>query len=492
MKISTGRSSIYLMLLFLLSFLFCVLSLSYLNSNQLGGDGWARSVSLTFLVWGAGYVILTSFHYKTLYLYSNAFLLCLAIFHLGLTLQMAFGLEVGGWSSGSFSGQLEKAAWLTNIAFFSFGMGLAICTIGLKSKYMQVEAVRQSTRINKATLYWSGVGMLVASGIFLSMSIASYGNIFQYARYEIFRSSADSRGWGLFTMTFPAATALMLFGAKNKKQLLIASVLVSVAVGFFMFIGYRSIALFALLAGTITWVKTGKKIPMLVAVTLLFLATISISISGYLRNTGAYSEIGVEDFKKSYQESSIKDVGSLGQTLGIVAHALSLVPEKFPYRYGGSYFLALRQSIPNIGLNIDSGTGRHAAKQNLQNDSLAIYKIAPSDWMTYEILRDQYDIGQGVGFSGVAEPYINFGIFGVIFIFMSIGFMLGRFDTRLLATNIFYLLFAICFYMQLLPIVRNDFSNFIKPSVFMIIILTIWWLGSASFLGKKFPWRKLN
>lgn len=458
-------------------------------SNNVGDEGWAKGASYAFLLWSFAFVLLSRGHFRTTYLYSNAYLVCLALFHYGLVLQMGFGVQVPGWDTGEFSISLAKSVWLVNIAFASFGMGFGLSTLGLRSRYVDIAVARAKVAENKKAVYWSGLGLLAASAIFMALAIAAYGNIFAYERHEIFRSSSDSRGWGLFTMVFPGAAALLFFGASTRWQSIIGISIAVIAILFFMITGYRSAALFAALAGVITWVKLGRKIPLPIAIGVLFLAAISVSISGYLRTTGAYNELNTQDLRESYEQASVADVARLGQTMGIVAHSMDRVPEEFPYRLGGSYWRYLKATIPNIGFSIDADYGRHAAKLRLSEDKLAIYKLAPSDWMTYEILPHHYDLGQGVGYSGIAEPYINFGVPGVVFFFVLIGWTLGRFDLQRISINIYHILFAVCFFRLLLPTVRNDFSNFTKPSSFCIIILLIWWISSKYVLSKRFPKR---
>ena len=488
-KVTDGRNSIFMVMIFVASLFFCLLSFAFMTSSNVGDEGWAKSASYSFLLWGAVFVLLSRAHYRTTYLYSNAYLLCLALFHYGLVLQMGFGVDVPGWDTGDFSISLAKAVWLVNVAFASFGMGFGLSTLGVRTRYIDVGVARAKIVENKKALYWSGLGMLAASGIFMVMAIAAYGNIFTYERHEIFRSSADSRGWGLFTMVFPGAAALLFFGASNRVQFLVGVTVSTIAVLFFMITGYRSAALFAILAAVITWIKIGRKIPLPIALGILFVAGLSVSISGYLRNTGAYNEIDAQDFKNSYDQASVADVASLGQTVGIVAHSMDRVPEEFPYRWGGSYWRYVKATIPNIGFTIDADTGRYAAKNRLSEDKLAIYKLSPSDWMTYEILPNHYDLGQGVGYSGIAEPYINFGVPGVVFFFAVVGWALGRFDLQRISFNIYHILFAACFFRLLLPTVRNDFSNFTKPTSFCLIILVIWWLCSKYFLNRRLPKR---
>mgnify|MGYP000167293271 FL=1 len=111
--------------------------------------------------------------------------------------------------------------------------------------------------------------------------------------------------------------------------------------------------------------------------------------------------------------------------------------------------------------------------------------MAPSDWLTYRILRDQFDLGQGVGFTGIGEPYLNFGVSGVIAYFLLLGFLLGKLDHKNIAYYPFIYVFCCSMLWPLMQTVRNDMSNFIKPVMFMLIILSLWSVVGAVFLKNK-------
>jgi len=84
--------------------------------------------------------------------------------------------------------------------------------------------------------------------------------------------------------------------------------------------------------------------------------------------------------------------------------------------------------FPNIGGNINSEKSRLARKNQATFDQSELVKMAPADWITYRLNRWKFDNGQGVGFSAVAEPYLNFGTAGVVLFFVFLGFLFGRLD----------------------------------------------------------------
>jgi len=433
------------------------------------------------------YIGCTYLHYKTIYLFSTAYILCLSIFHLGYVFQLAAGSEISsGISVGSFTKLLENAGWHVVLSLAAMGMGIGLSSFSSRKKIVTEAQAEKIKKKAYAIGRWSAIGLLLASLIFFIMAVSSYGNILNYARHDLFRSGADSRGFGVFMMIFPGAVSLLLLTASNKKQMLIGFCFCGFAFLLFMFSGYRSAALFSALTAVIVWVKSGRKLPTWIAVTSIVFVMFAITFSGYLRGMGAYGEIDTKKLSKSYEQSSVTEgVAHLGQTLGLLGHVLKLVPDKDPYRYGGSYLTSIRNSIPNIGFSMNVSSGRQAAKNAAITNKYAISEMAPSDWLTYRILRDQFDLGQGVGFTGIGEPYLNFGVSGVIAYFLLLGFLLGKLDHKNIAYYPFIYVFCCSMLWPLMQTVRNDMSNFIKPVMFMLIILSLWSVVGAVFLKNK-------
>jgi len=434
---------------------------------------WSKSVSYVFLIWAATYFATTYKQYNTLYLLSTAYLLPLALFHLGMTIPHAFGgFQSYGLENPEFGVWLEMSGWYTVLAFSSIGIGLSLT-------FKQTENINTlSNKIDpdyvKNIIFINGIGLLLASAVFFILMIKSYGNILSYSRVDFFRGGADTRGLGVFMMVFPSAVLCIVLGAHKKWQKKFSIILAAFAFFFFMLSGYRSAALFPAIVGVVLWTKTGRKVPVIVAASFLVAVIFMISIVGVLRALGPYNKIDSSAVEQSIESASVEDTfRTMGQTGGLLAHVIKLVPEVDPHRYGMSYLEGLRRSIPNV-LPKMSESGRQKGKEESMYDTEAISNMVPSDWLTYRIARDKFDRGEGVGFSAIAEPYLNFGVAGVVFFFILLGYLFGQAERRSLIYYPYLLLFLCAMYWPLVRTVRNEFSNFLKPAIFILIILIVW------------------
>ena len=253
-----------------------------------------------------------------------------------------------------------------------------------------------------------------------------------------------------------------------------------------MFAGYRSSALFPALVGVALWVKSGRKLPLPVAIGGVVLALTLIAASGYLRTMGKYSELGVNDVSTALSEAKMEDsISEMGASVKALANVLRLVPKTDEYRYGSSYFRAITDSIPNVGFKINTATSREYVIKNKNKDPGVIARMRPADWLTYRIAPWHFRQGYGVGFSAIAEPFLNLGTAGVFFFFVALGYGLGRLDSMPIYQSPYIFIFSVSMLWPLIRTVRNDSANFFKPMIFTLIILSIWWLFSKIFLQKK-------
>lgn len=452
-------------------------SLAAIAGGLEGGSGWAVAVVPTATVITLIHIVTVSLHYRTPYQFQTGYLVCLELFHLSITYLIATGaINVPGWSSGPFSVKLEEACWLVTLALsaFSIGAGMEMMrSMRQRRPTLTLEYVN-TVRHNA---YWLGVGLVLASVVFFAMALMSYGNLLSYTRAEMYSSRLDSRGWGLFTMTFPSAATLMVVAARTRLQMMVAAAVAGVALLIFMLSGYRTFALFPLAIGAIMWRKSGRKIPTAIAVSSVAVALVAISMVGMLRNMGSYEKLSMSDVQKSYEKANVTDsLLSMGQTLGLAAHVLEFVPKEEPYRYGRSYWIAIKGCVPNIGSSVDASEGRQAAKRAVQASKEAVVNMVPSDWMTYKILREQYDQGFGTGFTSVGEAYLNFGALGVFVVFFLHGWFLNNCDRQPIYLSLPRFIFLATMLNGLYKTVRNDFGNFTKPAAFIAIILLVWWM----------------
>jgi oligosaccharide repeat unit polymerase len=291
-------------------------------------------------------------------------------------------------------------------------------------------------------------------------------------------------------MIFPGSVMLYYFSAISKKQKLFGLSFVVFAFLMFMFAGYRSAALFPTLIGVALWVKSGRKLPLPIVAGGVFLVLILIATSGNLRTMGKYSELELSDVSKALDEANIdSSISEMGSSVKALASVLQLVPTTDGYRYGGSYLRAFTDSFPNIGFNINKDASREYAVKQKANDPDAIRRMHPADWLTYRIAPWHFEHGYGVGFSAIAEPFLNFGTAGILFIFIILGYGLGRLDSIPIYQSPYLFVFSASMLWPLIRTVRNDSTNFIKPFVFTFLILLFWWMFSKFFLKKSFKWQ---
>lgn len=452
---------------------FCLVQVSGATGSS---ESWPVLVMASSLSWIIVYLTATYSYYRTLYLFGNAYIIALFMFHLGLIYQVALGaVEASQWTSGAMAEWVEAAAWYVVLALCSLGIGVACSILFKRDRASTSNSVSLQRNRTMAFLLSHSKGLGLACICFLIMTILSYGNIFAYSRAELFNLQTDTRGFGVLMMVLPGAVTLFVLAAQTATQKLIAY-----SLGIFVFLvimlsGYRSAALFPALVGTVLWVKSGRRIPAVVAVSGVLFVLMAISVVGVFRQMGSYDSLNAEKLQTSFDNASLdSSITEMGQSVGVLANVIKLVPAVDNHTYGNSYWLAFKEMFPNIGGNINSEKSRLARKNQATFDQSELVKMAPADWITYRLNRWKFDNGQGVGFSAVAEPYLNFGTAGVVLFFVFLGFLFGRLDMLNLVAHPYIFLMTATIFWPFIRTVRNDFGNFSKPAGFILIIILIW------------------
>jgi hypothetical protein len=118
--------------------------------------------------------------------------------------------------------------------------------------------------------------------------------------------------------------------------------------------------------------------------------------------------------------------------------------------------------MPNLGLTRASGEWSSARE------------LSPSDWITFTVAPWTHAAYGGLGYSAVAEPWLNFGIAGVAGVFVLLGFLVGRLDVALASrpTRRVAALAAVLL-MPLFLTVRNDAENFVRPAVWGLVLVEL-------------------
>jgi oligosaccharide repeat unit polymerase len=452
-------------------------------------EDWAGQVSFVVLGWLLVYVGCTYATYRTLYLFSTVYLVLLCQFHLSITIAQSLGFyhEIK-WANPVGTNWLALSGWYVVLTLGAFGIGFAVasavnhCTVRAPDAALQRGALQRGVPL----AWWAGTGLLIASIIFVSMAFAAVGSLLLYSRADLFRGVGDTRGVGAFLMVFPSALMLLLIGARPGWQRAAAWILAIAGLSLVMLSGYRTYALAPLLTAAIVWVKTGRRVPVLLAAGGLILMVLAISFIGVLRQAGTYGSFTEQSFERAWTKSSGKDTVLLGSTGGVLAQVLRFVPATDPYRHGMTYLNAVVEAVPNITPKLRESS-RLEAKGRSNIDPDAIASLDPSDWITYRINRWAYDVGQGVGFTAIGEAYLNFGTVGVIAVFMLLGFWFQRLESIDLLAHPWWLFFCCAMLWHLMRTVRDDFTNFTKPALFTLIVLGIWAVLGRTLMPRRAP-----
>jgi len=470
--------------LLLASGLLLIVALFDLLQDSPIGSNWHVAPSVGALIWGGVFLLTTIRTLGTPYSFGVAYVVMLALFHLGITVPQALGIfDARDLLTGSLDPWLARATWYTVLALGSFGLGYAAAL-----RVERRQATPEAARAALGMIYRYGLGLLIAAAIFLVLAIHSFGNLLEYSRADLFNTSADTRGFGAFMMTFPAALLVLTIGARTPTQRLFAYGLALLGFAAILLSGYRSSALYPLLLGAVLWVKTGRRIPIGVAAAAVALVVLSIPVIGLLRANGPYRDLSYQKVEAAAAASDWRSgILEMGQTAGVLGHTLRLVPASDPYRFGASYLHAVLDALPNVGVDQDQSARAVGGLAEGAEDFVA--GLSPSNWLTYRLSPQKFYSGQGLGFSAIAEAYLNFGTAGVVLMMALFGIALARLDgLDLLARPVALLLVAATMF-HFVRTVRNEFSNFAKPFVFMLVIFLIW--RAALFLLGRLARRRV-
>jgi hypothetical protein len=150
-------------------------------------------------------------------------------------------------------------------------------------------------------------------------------------------------------------------------------------------------------------------------------------------------------------------IAEMGGSIRPLVHTLVLM-ETEDLRWGYTYALAARMLVPNLALDWQGGGYR------------PIEELPPSHWVTRIVEPWIYARHGGLGFSAVAEPYMNFGTPGVVVYFIVLGFGLVRFDIGATASPARLAVWA----MVLGPLIwtaRNSYTVFLRPAVWGVALV---------------------
>jgi hypothetical protein len=141
------------------------------------------------------------------------------------------------------------------------------------------------------------------------------------------------------------------------------------------------------------------------------LIAVGLLLSGLItwsREQARQAELSLTDFPPAQDARHAPGVASslneMGTSIMTVVYTLDLVPALRPFAWGETYLASLEAAIPGLGMERET----------------------EEVWLTYLVSPETASISGGLGFSFIAEAYLNFGIGAPVALGLA-GFLLGSF-----------------------------------------------------------------
>lgn len=227
-------------------------------------------------------------------------------------------------------------------------------------------------------------------------------------------TSVDAIPRVLSMLLVPGTIMVAAAGRVKSLQLGITAVLVASYAVTQLFLGSRALAISATVPYLWVWHRCVRRIPTIPAITAgLMAVAVLLPVVGagrLLLGEDRLSPAALMQTFYSIENPSVAVVSEMGYSANTIASTIELVPDQRPYDYGASYGYALLTLVPNFIWDIHP----------------SIAHGTPTTWLIRTINPWVADQGGSVGFSLIAEAYLNFGYLGVLAIPAILGFGFAR------------------------------------------------------------------
>ena len=377
----------------------------------------------------------------------------LGLFHLPLVPLYWLGAEAKFQTQWLESPALGRALLLVTIASGSTVVGAAACLATRWGPGNLPAPMREPDRqLTNVTLWQAGIALWCIAGGMIAYGAYELGVLSAgYTDYWSRMGVSDTRFFGT-GMMFLQFAAIMTVTASSPRlvPLLFAAYAASFAP--LVLVGFRGQAVVGLIALLPAYHAQRPVFARRIALIGLLLVVFASPI---IRIARIRADHDIHDLLK--EASPIAFFAETGASLGTLVYTVGLIDSgNTTWWLGKSYTTAAARVLPNLQPDVRGG------------DAFAMG--APALWLTATIEPWLYARGQGLGYSGVAEPYLNFGAPGVAVFFLAVGFLLRRAEP-LLGRRPFLTACILCGFASLLWTIRNDFTTFVRPAVWSCLMV---------------------
>lgn len=393
------------------------------------------------------------------------YLALLGLFHLGLVVPWALGIYDTGRTPWFIPYGLSPALALIIYSILAYQFGVHIALRGGRHRENSSDG-GDSSLDNPGVFAAGGLLFLVGAIMFVigvvGLDPAGYYRL-TYSETFRLRAESDPRLFGS-GITIASIGLYMAVAAASKQRLRMTILGAGLWLLTLFYWGFRGPALIAGLIVYAVALKKGISFPRWFPWLAGALLLIAIPIMRFARE----EPLDQRFFRLSLHEFNILDApAEMGASIRPLVETEALIGPA-NYRLGKTYLAELKNIVPNLALRWQAPSTE------------SIDDLPPNHWITAVVDPWTYKNYGGMGFSAVAEPYMNFGLVGVVAYFFLLAFLLVRLE-QISVRSAYGLASWALILSPLLWTTRNDFSNFFRPAVWGLLCLGVVRVFSGSY-----------
>jgi oligosaccharide repeat unit polymerase len=337
------------------------------------------------------------------------FLLAATLFNAGLALLQALGLTQELLASYPpdlvlRSLQLVFAA----LAAMHFGALLAVSS-GYRRDASEAPDSDVALRIAGCALLAISLLPLAVKLHAIVEIVASGGYMALYQR-GIAAAGASSAMSAAADLVLPGSFFMLAGSAGRPRYRTVALAVLATYSATMLYAGWRALSLMPLVSAAWLWERTIFRIPrILIASAAVIVVGVVVPVVRATRGLSA-SERASSSYSDLAELPAVAGVEEMGGTIETVALTVELVPAYRPYDFGRGYAYALLTIMPSL----------------FWSPHPSVARGIPSVWLTETVDPFVADQGGSLGFSFVADAFLNFGALGVPLFALLMGFAIVR------------------------------------------------------------------
>jgi oligosaccharide repeat unit polymerase len=349
------------------------------------------------------------------------FLISVALFGCGQAILEIFHLNERGLLSHRFDADTTIATvWLTIVSLASLHFGCLLAVRPRPGSSASDRAAARSLPALTRHIEWLGWCLLLVSIVPTMVLLRGAVDLVRSAGYFALyngREAATSVGATPEVLAgfMVPATLFLLAGSRGRPfNIAVTSIVILAYSGVLFYLGDRSGASMPLIAYAWVWHRCIRPLPraMLITTGALMLIVLFPLVRS-VRNTAGEARFSADHLADSFRSINnpvVAIISEMGGSMATVAHTLELVPGTRDFDLGAGYLAALSTVFPNLFWEVHPAISHGTA----------------SNWLIWQVDPTTAARGGGLGYSFIAEAYLNFGWCGFILL-VGLGFAYARF-----------------------------------------------------------------